>query len=217
MRGLRNIPPSDCDYPPLWENGTLKASAKTQTEDPWRQRLLGFLAATLARAARSVPGPTGDGTMKQPTGKPAKALAALEPFVGVWDMTGTILNARGQPEGELTAVDAYEWSPGGFFLLHHVDGLMGESVVKALGVIGAGQREGVCVARSYDNAGQSDQFEVALNGRDWTIDGETQRFRGQLSADLRTLEGQWEMTEQGSTWRPWMRIRLGKRIAGPQR
>jgi hypothetical protein len=143
--------------------------------------------------------------------KPAEAVASLEPFVGVWDTTGTILDAEGQRDGELEAIDSYEWFPGGFFLLHHVGGKMGNAEVKALEVIGAGPREGVCTARSYDNAGQSDEFEVALRGRNWTIDGKTQRFRGQLSADLRTLEGQWELTEDGSNWRPWMRIRLSKR------
>src|SRR5688572_23928313 len=149
--------------------------------------------------------------MNEPAGKPASAVAALEPFVGVWDTTGTVLDAKGQPEGELKAIDTYEWFPGGYFLLHHVDGQMGDAEVKALEVIGAGPREGICLARSYDNAGQSDEFDVALRGRNWTIDGKTQRFRGQLSTDWRTLEGQWELTEDGSTWRPWMQIRLIKR------
>jgi hypothetical protein len=144
-------------------------------------------------------------------GRPTNAVAALEPFVGVWDTNGTILDADGKPAGELKATDTYEWFPGGFFLIHQVDGHMGDAEVKALEVIGAGAREHSCVARSYDNAGQSEEYEVALSGRKWTIDGKTQRFRGQLTDDLRTLEGQWELTEDGSTWRPWMRIRLIKR------
>jgi hypothetical protein len=144
-------------------------------------------------------------------GRPAGAVVALEPFVGVWDTTGTIFGADGKPAAELIATDAYEWFAGGFFLIHHVDGKMGDTEVKALEVIGAGPRSDVCVARSFDNAGQSDEYEVALSGRQWTIDGKTQRFRGELTDDLRTLEGQWELTEDGSTWRPWMRIRLIKR------
>ncbi len=140
-----------------------------------------------------------------------KAVADLEPFVGVWDTTGTIFDADGKPEGSLVATDAYEWFAGGHFLLHHVDGRMGEDEVKALEVIGAGPREGVCLAWSFDNGGRSNTYEVALAGRRWAIDGKTERFRGQLSEDLNVLEGQWEFTEDGSTWRPWMSIRLVKR------
>jgi hypothetical protein len=143
--------------------------------------------------------------------QPAKAVAALEPFVGIWDTTGTIMGPDGKPAGELKATDTYEWFAGRFFLIHHVDGHMGDAEVKALEVIGAGPKGTACIARSYDNAGQSEEYEVALRGSQWTIDGKTQRFRGQLTEDGRILEGQWDLSEDGSTWRPWMRIRLRKR------
>jgi len=143
--------------------------------------------------------------------RPGPEHQRLNVFVGRWNTEGQTRAGPLGPAARITAIDTYEWFPGGYFLLHHVDGQMGDAEVKALEVIGAGPREGVCLARSYDNAGQSDEFDAVLRGRNWTINGKTQRFRGQLSTDWRTLEGQWDLTEDGSTWRPWMRIRLIKR------
>ena len=54
--------------------------------------------------------------------KPARAVADLAPFIGTWDTSGTILGADGKAEGTLRATDVYEWFPGKFFVLHHVDG-----------------------------------------------------------------------------------------------
>jgi hypothetical protein len=142
--------------------------------------------------------------------RPAKAVADLAPFIGTWDTSGTVLDADGKAAGELKATDIYEWFPGEFFVLHHVEGTLGDAEVRALEVIGVGEGDG-CVARSYDNAGQSDEYAVALRGRSWTIDGSTQRFRGSFSEDFTTLEGSWEASDDGKTWRWWMNITLRKR------
>lgn len=142
--------------------------------------------------------------------QPATAVAGLAPLIGTWDTSGTILDADGEAEGKLRGTDVYEWFPGRFFVLHHVDGKLEDTEVKAIEVIGAGEGDG-CIARSYDNAGQSDEYKVALQGRMWTIDGSTQRFRGSFSEDFTTLEGSWEASEDGQSWRPWMNITLRKR------
>jgi hypothetical protein len=141
---------------------------------------------------------------------PAKAVANLQPFIGTWDTFGTILGADGKAEGELRATDIYEWFPGKFFLLHHVEGRLGDVEVRTLEVVGPGEN-GRCVARSYDNVGQSEEYSVVLQGRNWIIDSDTQRFRGSFSGDFRMLEGRWEASDYGRTWRPWMNITLRKR------
>jgi hypothetical protein len=142
--------------------------------------------------------------------RPAAAVLNLEPFVGTWDTSGTILDADGSAGAELRATDTYEWFPGNFFLVHHVHGKLGEVEVRTLEVIGAGDGDS-CVARSFDNAGQSGEYIVALRHRSWSIEGKTERFRGSFSEDFRTLEGLWEAAEDGMTWRPWMNITLRKR------
>lgn len=146
-----------------------------------------------------------------PDSKPAVSVAALAPFIGMWDTAGTVLSAEGEPEGQLTATDEYEWFSGGHFVLHHVKGSMGGQDVRTLEVIGAGDADR-CLARAYDSSGQTDEYRCALTGRDWVIDGETQRFRGKFDVQFHILEGDWELAEDGQNWRRWMHIKLLKRI-----
>lgn len=60
----------------------------------------------------------------------------LEIFVGEWRTEGEILATEAGPASRLTAIDRYEWLPGGFFLLHHVDARMGDVEIKTLEIIG---------------------------------------------------------------------------------
>jgi hypothetical protein len=146
------------------------------------------------------------------TNPPAASVALLEPFIGIWDTTGTLLGTDGKPEGELKATDGYEWFPGRHFILHHVKGTMSGQDVRTLEVIGAGDASG-CVTRAYDSSGQTDEYRCALDGHDWAIDGETQRFRGKFDDGFGVLEGDWELAEDdGKSWRRWMHIRLVKRM-----
>ena len=44
-----------------------------------------------------------------------------------------------------------------------------------------------------------------------------QRFRGEFDEDFQTLEGLWEMAEDGKTWRPWMRSLRSRACAEAER
>lgn len=49
---------------------------------------------------------------------------------------GVVLEGPSGPATRITGTDAYEWLPGGFFLLHHVDVHVGDEKVDAFEVIG---------------------------------------------------------------------------------
>jgi hypothetical protein len=134
----------------------------------------------------------------------------LEIFVGEWRTEGEILASEDSPAVPFTALDTYEWFPGGFFLVHHVDARMGDTEVKALEVIGYNAAGETYTTRSYDNHGGSSAYQGILSDRSWTIFGDSERFHGEFSADGRTLTGRWEQCREGSTWTPWMDIRLIK-------
>jgi hypothetical protein len=56
----------------------------------------------------------------------------------------------------ITGTDIYEWLPGGFFLVHHVDVMIGEQPVQALELIGEyGPATDAFLARAYDNLATS--------------------------------------------------------------
>ena len=134
--------------------------------------------------------------------KPPKELDIL---VGHWKTSGTMIDDGSTFE----ATDIYEWMAGGFFLLHHVEARMGGADVRTLEVIGANPGGNGYRSWSFDNAGGAATYQERLEDRKWSIDGDTERFRGEVSADGKTLEGRWSQKRDGG-WVPWMDIVLRK-------
>ena len=64
-------------------------------------------------------------------------------------------------------------------------------------------------ARAYEADGSFADYKAALEGKSWTISGDTLRFRGSFSKGGDVLSGQWDQRSKGS-WRPIMRVSLSK-------
>ncbi|MBG9941083.1 DUF1579 family protein [Brevibacillus formosus] len=142
--------------------------------------------------------------------KPDPALSHLNVFVGKWMTEGLITESPSGPAVKLKAIDTYEWLPGGFFLIHHVDGLMGDKEVKTIEIIGYDASNQVYFTHAYDNHGSMASYYANLLGRDWKITGNTERFSGKFSVDGNTLIGTWELLGNDEKWTHWMDIRLTK-------
>jgi len=145
---------------------------------------------------------------KERGNEPGTALALLDVFVGKWHTEGVIAGSPSGPAARLKAVDTYEWLPGGFFLIHHVDGHMGEDPVKAIEMIGYDASSRLYTTQSYDNQGNVNAYQANLQGREWTISGRTERFTGAFSEDGNSLTGKWELSDGGGNWAHWMDIKL---------
>ena len=132
-------------------------------------------------------------------------------FVGTWRTEGEVWSGQSDEVPTwLQATDTYEWLPGGFFLIHRVEGRMGETVVHALEVIGYDERRGHYFSHAYDGGGGVATYEAHLEGDTWRIDGAAERFSGAFAADRRQLTGRWERLADGSRWTPWMTLTLTK-------
>ncbi len=53
--------------------------------------------------------------------KPGPEHKRLDALVGKWKSDGRTIAGGDEPVIKISGTDAYEWLPGGFFLLHHVD------------------------------------------------------------------------------------------------
>ena len=93
-------------------------------------------------------------------------------------------------------------------MVHDVDARFGASPARSMEIIGFDAETRKYLARSYDDQGLTEQFEVALKGRKWTIVGESVRFDGRFNADDSELAGLWELRGKQGGWQPWIRIRL---------
>jgi hypothetical protein len=142
--------------------------------------------------------------------KPTAKHLALDVLAGKWITQGTIRATDDAAAFDMRAIDQYEWLPGGFFMLHTVDALIAGSVSQSIEVIGYDAEQACYATRSYDDQGTSDGFTARLEGKAWSIDGETVRFRGTFNADGSVLAGTWEQRSSQGRWSPWMDIELRK-------
>ncbi|UHA75754.1 DUF1579 family protein [Paenibacillus sp. 481] len=136
----------------------------------------------------------------------------LNVFVGKWNTEGLIKEGPSGATVRLKATDTYEWLPGGFFLIHHVDGYMGDAEVKAIEIIGYDASSQTYTTHSFDNQGINNTYQANLLDAVWSIVGKTERFTGMFSDDGTTLTGSWERLSENSNWVPWMDIKLTKVI-----
>ena len=140
----------------------------------------------------------------------ADRMSRFEVFIGTWNTTGEVLETEHAPATTLTATDIYRWLPGKHFIVHDADARFGADATRSMEVIGYDVAKRKHLARSYDDQGVTESFEVALKGKKWTIIGKTVRFNGRFDARNRKLTGLWEIKGKSAGWQPWIRLRLDR-------
>jgi Protein of unknown function (DUF1579) len=158
-----------------------------------------------------------DSSQARPT--PGPDIQRLGALVGRWRSEGYIVGDSPVP---ITGTDIYEWLAGGFFLVHHVDVLIGEQPVQAIEVIG--EHDPVTdslIGRAYDNQGNVTILRARVDDKGvWTFTGggdvapvaqpSSADQRGAVrstltvSPDGNSMTAKWERSEHGSKWVAWM-------------
>jgi hypothetical protein len=151
--------------------------------------------------------------------EPSPEIQRLGALAGRWRSEGHIVAETPVP---ITGTDSYEWLPGGFFLVHRVDVVIGRQRVQALELIGEyDPATDSFTARAYDNLGNvtvmrarvDDQgvwrftggSDVAPVARPASTDaGTAVRSTLRVDADRSGMTARWERSEDGATWQPWM-------------
>jgi hypothetical protein len=135
--------------------------------------------------------------------------SALEPLIGGWDVEA--VSARGDWSG--TGRTTFEWLLGRAFVLQRAevdhpdapDGLM---------VLAPGGGNG-WVQHYFDSRGVVRRYEMTFDGREWVLLRRTaddspldfhQRYTGTLSGNGDTIDGQWEISDDGEQWRTDFRL-----------
>ena len=139
---------------------------------------------------------------------PASNMSRFAIFIGTWNTSGEILQTEGSPAGILSATDSYRWLPGQHFIVHDADARFGSHPTRSMEVIGYDRATKRHVARSYDDRGVSEVFDVALKGKSWSIRGATVRFNGRFNSSNTQLTGLWEMKGKKVGWQPWIELKL---------
>jgi hypothetical protein len=150
---------------------------------------------------------------------PSPEIQRLGALVGRWRSEGYIV---GEVPVPITGTDIYEWLPGGFFLVHHVDVVIGEQKVQALEILGEyDPTTESFTGRAYDNLGdvtimhaKVDEHgvwrftgggDVAPVARPSSADASgAVRSTLTVSPDGSNMAAKWERSDDGATWQPWM-------------
>ncbi len=141
----------------------------------------------------------------------------LGAIVGRWRSEGHVV---GSPPVPVTGTDVYEWAPGGFFLVHHVDVTVGDRSVRAIEIIGERDpASGAFIARDYDNVGHVTIMHATIDADGvWTFTGrgevapavrpgaadtnEAVRSTLTVSADGASMTARWERSDDWLVWEP---------------
>ena len=150
---------------------------------------------------------------------PSPQTQRLDALVGRWRSEGHIV---GDPPVPITGTDIYEWLPGGFFLVHHVDVVIGQQQVQALKIIGEHDpTTDSFTAHAYDNLGNTTIMrarvdeqgvwpftgggDVAAVARPASADASgAVRSTLTISPDRSSMTARWERSDDGVSWQPWM-------------
>jgi hypothetical protein len=145
----------------------------------------------------------------------SKQLAML---VGRWRSEGHIV---ADPRIRIRGTGTYVLFPGDDCLVHYVDVLVGDTPVQAIELITPDPDETTFGARAYDNVGMITMMQARVDREGvWTFTGgpkvaaaaqpntasPTGAVRATLTVDddRRRMHADWERTDDGSTWQPWM-------------
>lgn len=134
----------------------------------------------------------------------------LDIVIGKWITIGETVANADAPVVPITASDVYEWTPGGFFILHSAFSIIGNMGGGGIEMIGYDAKSKKYFTNFYDSQGNATHQELTINKRVWMWTGEKVRCKGIFSDNGKTLTAHHEMTDDGVKWVPSMEVVLHK-------
>lgn len=150
--------------------------------------------------------------MSQQAVHPNATLQRLDAFTGKWKSEGETVATDTEPSIKISGTDSYEWLPGGFFMIHHVDVRMGEEQVNVIEMIGGHDSgDSSLPMRSFDHQGNFSVMHATVDDHGvWTFSDEFSRATLTFGDDGSTMQAHWERRDERSDWQPWMEMRFTK-------
>lgn len=131
-------------------------------------------------------------------------MKVLEPLIGRWATTITMISPSEQAGETYRAVDTYRWMPGQKVVVHEVEARMGGKTSTSLEIYS--QADGEINSRNFDADGGVSDYRAAMKNGVWTVTGQTERFKSS-SVEQDVIEGLWQRKDDRE-WADWMTVRL---------
>lgn len=144
--------------------------------------------------------------------KPDPALKQLDVLVGKWVTEWRLKQGSPDKSFHIIGTDTYEWLPGEFFLLHHVDVRMSGLPYQVTEIIGGyDHATHTYPMHSFDSRGNLQVMQALVGDKGvWTFAGENARATLVVNKDGETMQASWEQTKDGAKWVPWMDMKFTK-------
>ena len=127
-------------------------------------------------------------------------LQRLKPLIGRWSMEMVV---AGAPPSDERGKVSFEWGPQQGFVEQRWEVPVAEAP-DGLAVIAADPDGGALVQHYFDSRGVVRRYELAIDDELWTLErlapGFNQRFEGRFVDGGETIDGAWEMSEDGEEW-----------------
>jgi hypothetical protein len=149
---------------------------------------------------------------------PGPADSRLDAFVGRWNLEGRAHDGPFGPTATVTAVETYDWLPGGLYLIHRFTGRLGDKPMACIEIIDYDEASESYLTRSFYGDGTSNVWRSREHDGTWTLAGEWQaggevllvRCTAVFGDGGRTLTGKWEYSDNGSGWHPFWETKATK-------
>src|SRR5690606_35377159 len=79
----------------------------------------------------------------------------LKKFIGLWQVSGTIVSEESGLEVLISGIEKYEWVAGGSFVQHNIELMIGEAAEQSTEIIGKDATNENYFLRYFDSGGRS--------------------------------------------------------------
>jgi hypothetical protein len=138
-------------------------------------------------------------------------MRALDPIVKNWRTSGRMFDADGAEVMRVEGTDEYEWMPGGQWVIHRVDVMMGDNHTQALELIGDPAEDGSFTMRAFDASGAFDTMTLTVRDRTFHTEGDGVRNTLTVADDGASMAVVWEQQTDDKSWFRWMEIGFERR------
>ena len=140
--------------------------------------------------------------------RPGALHGRLDVFVGKWGLEGWQHEGLIGPAARVTGIESYEWLTGGFFLVHRLEGRLGDAEMACLEIIGHDSASDGYVLRTFYNDGNASEWRMRERDNVWMLTGEwpleDRRLKVRCTtafADAgRIRSSKWEHSSDGARW-----------------
>jgi Protein of unknown function (DUF1579) len=136
---------------------------------------------------------------------PSAELQLLNVFVGKWHLEGLSYGSGQSQENPYdssvrwSGEETYEWLPGGFFLIGHFNGQIGDAAINGMEVTSYDAASQTYPSQIFDNYGRIHLGQRIVRDGVWTYTGTEYRTTYVLSNDGHTMTTHWDWLS-GTDW-----------------